>query len=105
LIVDYKHQDYKHLIHRNSQCSKKKPSLEQKILTRDGQYRNVLPLAQKYFTLQMFLAGFHLTTQLLKITRGWEAEGLEEEAKVCFTPLVPCFSSSAPPSSTIPGPP
>jgi hypothetical protein len=29
----------------------------------------------------MFLAGFYLTTQLLKITRGWEAEGLEEEAK------------------------
>jgi hypothetical protein len=32
----------------------------------------------------MFLAGFYLTIQLLKITRGWEAEGLEEEAKVCF---------------------
>jgi hypothetical protein len=29
----------------------------------------------------MFLAGFYLTIQLLKITRGWEAEGLEEEAK------------------------
>jgi hypothetical protein len=27
-------------------------------------------------TLQMLLAGFHLTTQLLRITRGWEAEGL-----------------------------
>jgi hypothetical protein len=52
----------------------------------------------------MFLAGFYLTTQLLKITRGWEAEGLEEEAKVCFILLIPCFSSSAPPSSTIPGP-
>jgi hypothetical protein len=32
----------------------------------------------------MFLAGFYLTIQLLKITRGWEAEGLAEEAKVCF---------------------
>jgi hypothetical protein len=29
------------------------------------------------------------------ITRGWEAEGLEEEAKVCFITLIPCFSSSA----------
>jgi hypothetical protein len=29
----------------------------------------------------MFLAGFYLTTQLLKIIRGWEAEGMEEEAK------------------------
>jgi hypothetical protein len=44
-------------------------------------------------------AGFYLTTQLLKITRGWEAEGLEEEAKVCFIPLILCFSSSA-----VPGP-
>jgi hypothetical protein len=104
LIVDYKHQDYKHLIHRNSRRSGKKPPLEQKILIGDGQYWNVLPLAQKYSTLQMFFAGFYLPTQLLKITRGWEAEGLEEEAKVCFIPLIPCFSSSAPPSSTIPGP-
>jgi hypothetical protein len=32
----------------------------------------------------MFLAGFYLTIQLLKITRGWEAEGLAKEAKVCF---------------------
>jgi hypothetical protein len=39
----------------------------------------------------MFLAGFYLTTQLLKITRGWKAEDLEEEAKVCFIPLIPRF--------------
>jgi hypothetical protein len=52
----------------------------------------------------MFLAGFYLTTQLLKITIGWEAEGLEEEAKVCFIPLIPHFSSSTLPSSTVPGP-
>jgi hypothetical protein len=105
LIFDYKHQDYRHLIHRNSRRSGKKPPLEQKILTGDGQYWNVLPLAQKYSTLQVFLAGFYLTTQLLKITKGWEAEGLEEDEKVCFIPLIPCFSSSAPPSSTVPGPP
>jgi hypothetical protein len=53
----------------------------------------------------MFLVGFYLTTQLLEITRGWEAEGLEEEVKVCFIPLIPYFSSLAPPSSTVPGPP
>jgi hypothetical protein len=53
----------------------------------------------------MFLESFYLTTQLLKITRGWEAEGLEEEAKVCFIPLIPCFSSSVRPSSTVPGAP
>jgi hypothetical protein len=53
----------------------------------------------------MFLANFYLTTQLLKITEGWEAEGLEKEEKVCFIPLILCFSSSAPPSSIIPGPP
>jgi hypothetical protein len=52
----------------------------------------------------MFLAGFYLAIQLLKITKGWEAEGLEEEAKVCFIHFS-YFVSSAPPSSTAPGPP
>jgi hypothetical protein len=42
----------------------------------------------------MFLAGFYLTIQLLEIARGWEAEGLEKEAKVCFIHLVFCFASS-----------
>jgi hypothetical protein len=53
----------------------------------------------------MFLAGFYLTIQLLKITKGWEAEGLEKEAKECFIHLISCFASSDPPSSTVPGPP
>jgi hypothetical protein len=53
----------------------------------------------------MFLAGFYLATRLPKITRGWEAEGLEKEAKVCFISLIPHFSSSALPSSSVPGPP
>jgi hypothetical protein len=30
LIVDYEHQDYKHLIHRDNRCSEQKPSLEKK---------------------------------------------------------------------------
>jgi hypothetical protein len=64
----------------------------------------VLPLAQNYVTLQILLAGFYLTVQLLKVTRGWEAEGLVKEAKVCFIHFS-FFASSAPASSTVPGPP
>jgi hypothetical protein len=52
----------------------------------------------------MSLAGFCLATQLPKVTRGWEVEGLEKEAKVCFISLIPRFSSSALPSSTVSGP-
>jgi hypothetical protein len=55
-------------------------------------------------TLQILLAGFYLTVQLLNITRGWEAEGLAKEAKVCFIHFS-FFTSSAPPFSTVPGPP
>jgi hypothetical protein len=53
----------------------------------------------------MFLAGFYLATQLHMITIGWEVEGLEKEAKVCFIPLIPRSSSSALPSSPVLGPP
>jgi hypothetical protein len=42
-----------------------------------------------------------LATQTPKITRGWNAESLEEEAKVCFISLILRFSSSALPSSTV----
>jgi hypothetical protein len=52
----------------------------------------------------MFLVGFYLATQLLKITRGWEAEGLEKEAKVCLISLISRSSSSALLSSVVPGP-
>jgi hypothetical protein len=51
----------------------------------------------------MFHVGFYFTTQLLRITMGWEAEGMAKEAKVCFNPFF--FASSAPPSSTVPVPP
>jgi hypothetical protein len=53
----------------------------------------------------VFLAGLYLATQLPKITTGslWEAEGLEEEAKVCFN-LIPHLSSSVLPSLAIPEP-
>jgi hypothetical protein len=51
----------------------------------------------------MLLAGLHLSTQLLRTTKGWEAEGLAKEAKVCLNPFF--FASSAAPSSVVPGPP
>jgi hypothetical protein len=51
----------------------------------------------------MLLAGLYLSTQLLGTTKGWEAEGLAEEAKVCLNPFL--FASSAAPSSVVPGPP
>jgi hypothetical protein len=43
----------------------------------------------------MFLADFYLIIQLLKITRGWEVEGLEEEEKVCFIHFLLFFLSSS----------
>jgi hypothetical protein len=106
LIVDYKHQDYKHQKHRNIRRSGKKLPLELKILTEEMANTEVYcPQHKKYSTLQMFLAAFYLATQLPKITRGWEAEGLEKEAKVCFISLISRSSSSALPSSPVPGPP
>jgi hypothetical protein len=33
-------------------------------------------------TLQLLLAGSHPTTLVIKTSRRWEAEGMEEEAKV-----------------------
>jgi hypothetical protein len=50
----------------------------------------------------MLLAGLHLTTLVIRTTRGWKAEGLAEEAKVWFNLF---FASSAAPSSVVPGPP
>jgi hypothetical protein len=33
-------------------------------------------------TLQLLLAGLHLTTLMVRSPKRWEAEGVEEEAKV-----------------------
>jgi hypothetical protein len=33
-------------------------------------------------TLQLLLAGLHPTTLVIRISRRWEAEGVEEEEKV-----------------------
>jgi hypothetical protein len=60
-----------------------------------------LPLAQKII-LQLLLAGLHLTTLMVRSSKGWEAEGVEEEAKVWFNLF---FASSAAPSSAVPGRP
>jgi hypothetical protein len=46
---------------------------------RNGQCLDALPLAQK---LQLLLAGLHLTTLMVRFPKRWEAEGVEEEAKV-----------------------
>jgi hypothetical protein len=46
---------------------------------RYGQCLDALPLAQK---LRLFLAGLHPTTLVIRTSRRWEAEGVEEEAKV-----------------------
>jgi hypothetical protein len=57
-----------------------RPPSEQKFTNRrNGQCLDALPLAQK---LQLLLAGSHPTTLVIKTSRRWEAEGVEEEAKV-----------------------
>jgi hypothetical protein len=84
LIADHKHQDYKHLTQKQPAFKKEAAFRTKNPEQGNGQYQDVLPLARRYITLQMFLAGFYLTIQLLKITKGWEAEGLAKEAKVCF---------------------
>jgi hypothetical protein len=66
-----------------------------------------LPLAQKnVLHYKCFLQVLYLATLLPKITKGslWGAEGLEEEAKVCFISLILRFSSSGLPSSPVPRP-
>jgi hypothetical protein len=54
-------------------------------------------------TLQLLLAGLHPTTLMTRTSRRWEAEGVEEEAKVWFNLLF--ASSPAAPSSVVPRPP
>jgi hypothetical protein len=57
-----------------------RPPLEQKFTNRrNGQCLDALPLEQNYITT--ILAGLHPTTLVIRTSRGWEAEGLEEEAK------------------------
>jgi hypothetical protein len=50
-----------------------------------------LPLAQNVLHYKRLLQVLYLATQLPNITRGWEAKGLEKEAKVCFISLIPRF--------------
>jgi hypothetical protein len=51
LIVDYKHQGYRQNTHEQPAFGEEAVFRTKKILTEDGQYLNVLPLAQKYSTL------------------------------------------------------
>jgi hypothetical protein len=58
LIVDYKHQDYKHLTQRQP-AFKKEAAFRTRILNKEMANTNMyLPLAQNYMTLQILLAGF-----------------------------------------------
>jgi hypothetical protein len=52
-------------------------------------------------TSQILLAVFLFDSSAAQDYKGWDAEGLAKEAKVCFNPFF--FASSAPPSSTVPG--
>jgi hypothetical protein len=100
LIVDHKHQGY-----RNSRCFKKEGAFRTKILNRgNGQYQDVLPLAQKIHDITDVSCRLLFDNPTTQDYKGWEAEGLTKEAKVCFIHFS-CFASSAPPSSTVPGPP
>jgi hypothetical protein len=51
-------------------------------------------------TLQLLLAGLHPTTLVIMTSRRWEAEGVEEEAKVWFNLFL--ASSPVAPSSVVP---
>jgi hypothetical protein len=72
-----------HIWHRNSQCSRTRPPLEQKKIHKQKKWPvpRCIALSTKT-TLQLLLAGLHPTTLVIKNSRGWEAEGVEEEAKV-----------------------
>jgi hypothetical protein len=88
---------------------------EQPALRKEAAFRTKNP--DRKWPIMMCIA---LSTKILHITdvscrilfdnpatqdyKGWEAEGLDEEAKVCFTHFS-YFASSAPSSSTVPGPP
>jgi hypothetical protein len=63
-----------------------------------------LPLAQKIHDITDVSCKLLFDNPTTQDYKGWEAEGLAKEAKVCFIHFS-CFASSAPPSSIVPGPP
>jgi hypothetical protein len=59
-----------------------RPPSEKKILERERwPVPRCIALSIKT-TLQLLLAGLHRTTLVVRYPRRWEAEGVEEEAKV-----------------------
>jgi hypothetical protein len=59
-----------------------RPPSEQKILEQERwPVPRCIALSTKT-TLQLLLAGLHRTTLVVRSSRRWEAEGVEEEAKV-----------------------
>jgi hypothetical protein len=75
LIVDRKHQAHKHLTQRQ-------PAFKKEVAFRTkNPKQGKLPILRcialsTKLHYKFFLQVFYLTTQLLRITKGWEAEGL-----------------------------
>jgi hypothetical protein len=88
---------------RNTEIAgiRERSRLQKQKLLRKGKWPilKCFALSTKIFCITDVLAGFFTDNTLPKITReGLQKAGcLEEEAKVCFISLVPCFSSSAAP--------
>jgi hypothetical protein len=92
----------------------KQPAFEKKAAFKENPDKRRWPIlkcialsTKNVLHYKRFSQVLYLATQPPKITREslWEAEGLEEEAKVSFISLTPRFSSSVLPSSAAPGPP
>jgi hypothetical protein len=81
LIDDHQQRDYAHL-------TRKQPTLKNEAAFRTKIHKQKKwPVARciaisTKTTLQLLLAGLHPTTLVIRISRRWEAEGVEEEAKV-----------------------
>jgi hypothetical protein len=81
LIDDHQQRDYAHL-------TRKQPALKNEAAFRTKIHKQkkwpvarCIALSTKT-TLQLLLAGLHPTTLVIRISRRWEAKGVEEEAKV-----------------------
>jgi hypothetical protein len=80
-IDDHQQRNYTHL-------TQKQPALKNEAAFRTKIHKQkkwpvprCIALSTKT-TLQLLLAGLHPTTLVIRTSRRWEAEGVEEEAKV-----------------------
>jgi hypothetical protein len=80
-IGDHQRRDYTHLT-QIQPALKKEAAFRTKIhKQKKWPVPRCIALSTKTI-LQLLLAGLHPTTLVIKTSRGWEAEGVEEEAKV-----------------------